>query len=97
MCTDTQSKKKLYALLRPHSTSEVSVAIIPESDVASDPRHQLSPQWNLALHRQIRLAMPMRPNPNPRLGFQASIPRVLAPKPSRLGIPKTHPRSWPTT
>lgn len=37
------------------------------------------------------------PNPNPRLGFQASVPRDLAPKPSRMGNSEPHPRTPPAT
>lgn len=42
---------------------------------------------------QIRQAMTLGPNHNPRLGFQASIHRSFSSKPSRLGTPETHPRS----
>ncbi|VCX38055.1 unnamed protein product, partial [Gulo gulo] len=37
--------------------------------------------------------MPLGPNPNPRLAFQASVPGSLTPKPSRLGTPEQHPRT----
>lgn len=40
--------------------------------------------------------MLLGPNPNPMLGFQASILRGLAPKPSTLGTPETHTRNPPS-
>lgn len=62
MRADTQNKRNLYSPLRPHSTSKVSVTIIPESEVASNLSPQLSPQWNLALHWQIRQPCPQNLN-----------------------------------
>lgn len=58
---------------------------------------ELSPQWSPPLREQIGPAMPIGPNSNPSLGFQASSPRVLALKTSRLGNPETQSRTLPAT
>lgn len=43
----------------------------------------------------VQPALPLGLNPNPRLGFHASVPRGLGPKPSQLGMTETNSRTLP--
>lgn len=88
-----QSGKNLHAPLRPHplpaalpghKNQSLTHRLTPILNSA--PRGMLPQRW------QIRPAMPLGWNPIPRLGSQASIPRDLASKPSRLVTPWTTPQ-----
>lgn len=83
--------------MRTPPTSADALATNPAPDALSELYPQISPLGILPQHWQIRPVMPLGPNPNTRLGFQASIPRGLFPKPSRLRAPESHPWSLPAT
>lgn len=51
----------------------------PEPDTPSEPCPLLSHPWIMPQHWQIEPDIPLGPKPNPRLGFQSSVPRGLAP------------------
>ena len=67
------------------SASAAPLDTNPESDMSPDAHLQLSPPWSLPQHWQIRFAIPLGPKTNFKLHFQASFPRGLSPKTSRLG------------
>lgn len=74
------------------SASAAPLDTNPESDMSPDAHLQLSPPWSLPQHWQIRFAIPLGPKPNSMLHFQASVPRGLSPKTSRLGALELHCR-----
>ena len=57
----------------------------PEPDTQFDPCPQLRPLRSLSQSLPFGCDFPLGPNPNPKLGFQASVPRYLAHRPYQLG------------
>lgn len=74
-----------------------STGLNTETDATPDPHPQRRTPESPPQHGSIGTSMCLGPDPNPRLGSQASIPRGLAPKPSRRGTQEPDPRTLPDT